>query len=183
MVVKHVVCTDQSHSVLEHISGVFPWGCLGTVRTALWRALPCPATSKNILNYPRCQLHPARWSGIFHCWSQTDPAKMAHSHQLYVIHRKTMSLRSVSFEWLLSGKCVTVAFLRDLGGEDQSSLICGMGTLPLPNDSFPWRLGARCNLQPWKTPVPGTRGTWCKTQCHGLGISLHICWNADGQRG
>lgn len=134
MVVKHVVCTDQSHSKLEHISGVFPWGCLGTVRTVLWRALACPETSKKILNYPRCQLHPARWSGIFHCWSQTDPAKMAHSHQLYVTHRKTMSLRSGSFEWLLSGKCVTVTFLRDLGGEDQSSLICGMGTLPLPND-------------------------------------------------
>lgn len=77
---------------------------------------------------------------------------MARSHQLYVTHRKAMSLHSGSFQWLLSRKCVTVASLRDLGGEDQSSLICGTGTLPLPNDSFPRRLGARCYLQPLENP-------------------------------
>lgn len=59
-------------------------------------------------------------------------------------------------------------FFKRSGGEDQSSLICGTGTLPLPNDSFPPCLGVRCYLQPWKTPVPGTRGTWCRTRCHGL---------------
>lgn len=59
-------------------------------------------------------------------------------------------------------------FFERSGGEDQSSLICGTGTLPLLNDSFPRCLGACCYLQPWKTPVPGTRGTWCKTPCHGL---------------
>lgn len=181
MVVKHVICADQSQSNLEYTAGVFPWGCLGTVSTALWRALPCPATSKKILNYPRCQLHPARWSGIFLFPFQADPAKMACSHQLYVTHRKAMSLRSGSLEWLLSRKCVTVPFLRDLGGEDQSSLICGTGTLSLPNDSLPRRLGARCHLQPWKTPVPGTRGTWCKNSVPRTHISLRICWNAEGQ--
>jgi len=168
MAVKHVICTDQPQSKLEHVAGLFPWGFLGIMHAAVWKALPCPATSKKILNYPRCQLHPARWSGIFVFWFQTDPAKMARSHQLDVTHRKTMSLRSGSFEWLLSCKCVTVAFWRDLGGEDQSSLICGTGTLPLSNDSFPRRLGACCYLQPWKTQVPGTRGTWRKTPCHGL---------------
>lgn len=135
MVVKHVFCTDRSQSKLEHIAQVFPWGCLGTSCSALWQALPCPATSKNIFN-PRCQLHPARWSGIFLLWFQTDPAKMALSHQLYVTHCRAVSLRSASFEWLLSHKCDTVTFLRDLWGKDQSSLICETGTLLLLNDLF-----------------------------------------------
>lgn len=111
MVVKHVFCTDRSQSKLEHIAQVFPWGCLGTSCSALWQALPCPATSKNIFN-PRCQLHPARWSGIFLLWFQTDPAKMALSHQLYVTHCRAVSLRSASFEWLLSHKCDTVTFFK-----------------------------------------------------------------------
>lgn len=146
---SNTICTDQSQLKLEHISGVFPWDCLGTVRTALWRALPCPATNKMILNYLWCQLYHARWSGIFLFRFQINPAKMARSHQLYVTHHETMSLCSGSFEGLLSRERVTVTFLTDLGGEDQSSLTCGTGTLPLLDDLFPQCLGVHRYLQPW----------------------------------
>lgn len=146
---SNIVCADQSQLKLEHISGVFPWDCLGTVSTALWRALPCPATNKMILNCLWCQLYHARWSGIFLFQFHIDPAKMARSHQLYVTHRKTMSSHSGSFKRLLSRECVTVTFLTDLGEEDQSSLICGTGTLPLLDDLFPQCLGLHCYLQRW----------------------------------
>lgn len=63
-------------------------------------------------------------------------------------------------------------FFRDLGGEDQSSLICGTWTLQLQNDLSPQCLGVHCSLQPRKTPVADTRGTWCKTPC--LQLKSHL---------
>lgn len=84
---------------------------------------------------------------------------------IYVTHHRAVSLRSVSFEWLSPINVIVSLFLRDLGGKDQSSLIGETGTLLLLNDLF---CGAWELLQPWKSPVPGTRGAWCKTPCHGL---------------
>lgn len=81
-------------------------------------------------------------------------------------------LHSDGFGWLFSRKCVTLGFFRDLGGEDQSSLICGTWTLQLQNDLSPQCLGVHCYFQPWKTPVTDTRGTWCKTPC--LQLESHL---------
>lgn len=181
IVVQHVICADLSQLKLERITGVFPWGCLGTAHTALWQALPCSATSKKILNYPRCQLHPARWSGIFLFRFQTDPAKMALSHQLYVTHHKTMSLRSGSFEWLLSRKCATISFLKRSGrgasifinlwnrdlAVTERLVSSAPGSAPLPpaleNPS------SRHQRHLVQNSMPRTR------------ISPCICWNAKGQ--
>lgn len=136
---------------------------------------PLPRKQQKDLKLPQVPAASCQMVRDFSLLVSGWPAKMARSHQLYVTHSKAMSLRSGSFEWLLSCKCVTVTFVRDLGGEDQSSLICGTGTLQLLNDSV------RCYLQPWKTLVPGTRGTWCKTLCHVLASRAHLLerWRPD----
>lgn len=166
MVVKHVIWTDQSQSKLEHVVGVFPWGCVGTSCSTLWQALPCPATSKNIFNYPRCQLLPARWSGIFLlCFRLTQ--QRWHS-PTYVTHHRAVSLHSVSSECLLSHKCDTVTFLKRSGRDGSIFINLWNRDLPFIEWFVLWCLGEHCCPQPRKTPVPRTRGTWCKTPCHGL---------------
>lgn len=166
MVVKHVICTDQSQPKLEHVAGVFPWGCLGTSCSTLWQALPCPATSKNSFDYPRCQLHPARWSGIFLLWFQTDPAKMACSHLRDPPQSRVLTLSQL---WMaLSHKCDSVTFFKRSGREGSIFINWWNRDLAVTERFVLWCLGAHCYLQPWKSPVPGTRGAWCKTPCHGL---------------
>lgn len=93
---------------------------------------------------------------------------MAGSHQLYVTHHRAVSFCSVSFEWLLSHKCDTVTFLKRSGREGSIFINLWNRDLAVTKWSVPWCPGGRCYLQPWKTPAPGSRGTCCKTRCHGL---------------
>lgn len=87
---------------------------------------------------------------------------------IYVTHHRAVSLRSVSFEWLLSYKCDTVTFFKGSGREGSIFINLWNRDLTITEWFVPCCLGAHCCLQPWKTPVPGTGGTWCKTLCHGL---------------